>query len=841
MPVEAQTVEYSYIGDGVTVTFPFPSKFLSASDIAVGLDGQEQLAGFSVAGAGVESGGSVTFSAAPVVGVRVLLLRRPPASQLIDFVNGQTVFEGILDTALDKLTMIVQYLLRGLSRSVRLSELDPSTSAALTLPSSAARMNKLLGFDAAGNVIVIAHNPTGSGTVLTDGIVDAGAAARAALKAEATTANISTRALAETINFDESVTRIVTRGYATAGDRGGASYARLGGAPGAVKRYHFQSADGAWWQMEDREFYVEALGAVADYVPTGDLTPGTGTACDAAVIDALEFANTRPGCVIKFRAGQSYAVTGANEFFIPSSTTVTADHPERRAAIYRTTVPQYKGVFAARDPAGLAPVRDILVYGIDGFSCDIGVLNVPATAGQSIIPYVLNSYENRYDIYVSVNGVPKSASTPDLLVGKSLNQIYLVRGSGASQNALSFTATAGQTVFSYPNAFTNVNQIIATANDERVTVASYTGTTVTLAAGVPVDQTVWIGALDTTAAAGHVIRAARSSASARNAFAYSEGVSNLSLNKNIVFANCSASGVGFYVGFEHLWGRENECKDCYTAGVFDRGFYLYGRAINCKWRNLTAFGYPPTGVFTSQKVTYYAFDNNPWNDVNIQEHTLWENLHDEFCGRGFAAANWQLGLRVRGHNSLYARFYGFLLQDSAGNGQPDGTIYENFYIRQPGQDAVYIMSSYNKIANGRISGGAALGMNFIEGSAGAAAEGNGIVNVQIDNCAGGGVRLRKQFRATLVAVDVAVCPVGIDLDAAELTHVGATLQACVTVGVRTINGASRNRADIIAYGCGQGVNIGGGSFYNYVQGHVYANTTNFVDGGSSTTNATGNL
>lgn len=151
MPVEAQTAEYSYVGDGVTVAFPFPARFLSNGDILVGVNGVEQTGGVTISGAG-GSGGTVTFAVAPALGAVVALIRRPPTSQLVDFVNGQTVFENVLDNGLDKLTMICQYLMRGLNRTLRLSEFDTSTVAAL--PGAATRANGLLGFDAAGGIKV---------------------------------------------------------------------------------------------------------------------------------------------------------------------------------------------------------------------------------------------------------------------------------------------------------------------------------------------------------------------------------------------------------------------------------------------------------------------------------------------------------------------------------------------------------------------------------------------------------------------------------------------------------------------------------------------------------------
>jgi hypothetical protein len=157
MPVEAGTAEYSYVGNGSTVTFAFPSRFLTDDDIKVSLNGVEQSQStYTVLGAGAANGGSIVFAIAPAAGVIVLLLRKPSPSQLIDFVNGQTVLEGTLDNALDRLTMVDQYALRTIDRTVRLADLDLTTD--MQLPIRANRIGKVLGFGAV-NGEPIALNP----------------------------------------------------------------------------------------------------------------------------------------------------------------------------------------------------------------------------------------------------------------------------------------------------------------------------------------------------------------------------------------------------------------------------------------------------------------------------------------------------------------------------------------------------------------------------------------------------------------------------------------------------------------------------------------------------------
>lgn len=128
MPVSAGTVQFSYLGDGITTVFPFPSRFLSNSDIIVGVNGALVASGFTATGQGEETGGNVTFAVAPLNGQTVTLIRAPAISQLLDFVNNQTILAENLDNGLDKLTIIAQYLDYLLERTLRLSQFDTAIS-----------------------------------------------------------------------------------------------------------------------------------------------------------------------------------------------------------------------------------------------------------------------------------------------------------------------------------------------------------------------------------------------------------------------------------------------------------------------------------------------------------------------------------------------------------------------------------------------------------------------------------------------------------------------------------------------------------------------------------------
>lgn len=154
MTIEATTIEFTYTGDGSTTEFPFPAKFQDNSDILVGVDGVEIFTGFSVTGEGDDSGGTVTFNTAPAVGALIMLIQKPPITQLTSYVSGGKVLESTLESALDKLTRIAQYLDRVDNRTIRLGDFDTSTLG--ELPDVEDRAGNYVGFDTDGDVVVFA-------------------------------------------------------------------------------------------------------------------------------------------------------------------------------------------------------------------------------------------------------------------------------------------------------------------------------------------------------------------------------------------------------------------------------------------------------------------------------------------------------------------------------------------------------------------------------------------------------------------------------------------------------------------------------------------------------------
>lgn len=138
MTVNTITSRATYNGDGVTLSpFAVPFYFLQASDLAVYVAGVKLTltTDYSVTGAGIPAGGFVSFMVAPPAGTgNVVIIRDPDQLQSTKYPPNDPFPAVTHETALDKLTMLVQRLRDLVSRSFTLSDSDTS-GASLTIPS----------------------------------------------------------------------------------------------------------------------------------------------------------------------------------------------------------------------------------------------------------------------------------------------------------------------------------------------------------------------------------------------------------------------------------------------------------------------------------------------------------------------------------------------------------------------------------------------------------------------------------------------------------------------------------------------------------------------------------
>lgn len=162
-----------YTGNGSTTLFPVPFYFLDASHLQVILTDLTTLtvsdlvlnSDYTVAGAGVSSGGSVTTATVYSSNYRITILRNVPLEQQTHYVEGDPFPAESHEEALDKLTMIVQQQAEALNRAVTGNAGSP-VSYALPAPQA----GYALGWDAAGQAIVNCPNTAADQTALIQSI-----------------------------------------------------------------------------------------------------------------------------------------------------------------------------------------------------------------------------------------------------------------------------------------------------------------------------------------------------------------------------------------------------------------------------------------------------------------------------------------------------------------------------------------------------------------------------------------------------------------------------------------------------------------------------------------------
>lgn len=163
MTVSSQTAKVSYAGNGSTKTFAVNFYFLADGDLRISkraANGTETTlvltTNYTVSGAGNPSGGSITLTsgtAAPATGETITISRNVPLTQETDYQANDDFPAESHERALDKLTMEVQQLNEVLGRSLKLSVTNTINSTEFTV-GPADRVNKVLGFDANGELVV---------------------------------------------------------------------------------------------------------------------------------------------------------------------------------------------------------------------------------------------------------------------------------------------------------------------------------------------------------------------------------------------------------------------------------------------------------------------------------------------------------------------------------------------------------------------------------------------------------------------------------------------------------------------------------------------------------------
>jgi hypothetical protein len=156
MTVSSSTSRVSYAGNGVTTVFAVPFYFLSNSQLSVslwssaGVESVQTLGtDYSVSGAGVLTGGTLTMTIPPASGTNLIITRAVPLTQETDLQPNDRLPAETLEQSIDKLTMITQQNAENANRAIRSPLADP-VAIDMRLPVSTVRRRKVLGFTDTG-------------------------------------------------------------------------------------------------------------------------------------------------------------------------------------------------------------------------------------------------------------------------------------------------------------------------------------------------------------------------------------------------------------------------------------------------------------------------------------------------------------------------------------------------------------------------------------------------------------------------------------------------------------------------------------------------------------------
>jgi hypothetical protein len=160
--VSSTTNKHSYNGNGSQTVFAYTFKIFVSADIKVYLDGVLKTINthYTLSNVGVTGGGNVTFTSGsvPVSATgNVILLRSLALTQGVDLINYGAFDANIIESAYDKLTMMVQQLQEEVSRSIRFSATVYDGGTQEVSDTVANRAGKVLAYDASGNISIAAE------------------------------------------------------------------------------------------------------------------------------------------------------------------------------------------------------------------------------------------------------------------------------------------------------------------------------------------------------------------------------------------------------------------------------------------------------------------------------------------------------------------------------------------------------------------------------------------------------------------------------------------------------------------------------------------------------------
>jgi hypothetical protein len=147
------TPRIQYTATSGQTVFTVPFEFFENADLKVYKNSTllTITTNYTVTGAGVTGGGSVTLTSGATAGDVITIFRDIAVKRVTDFPTSGPFNISALNNDLDRIVAMVQEREDEVTRVIQLSDTDPAVN--LQMPAAASRASRVLGFDATGNVI----------------------------------------------------------------------------------------------------------------------------------------------------------------------------------------------------------------------------------------------------------------------------------------------------------------------------------------------------------------------------------------------------------------------------------------------------------------------------------------------------------------------------------------------------------------------------------------------------------------------------------------------------------------------------------------------------------------
>lgn len=324
MMISSTTCKISYAGNGATVTFSVPFYFLAAADLvavirsSAGVETTKVITThYTVTGAGVLAGGTVTMVTAPATGETLVIYRDAALTQGADYVANDAFGAESHETALDRLTMLVQRLDDRADRAMGLKETDTIGSG--TFQAGSQKIEAL-----------------GSGSASTDAVNLGQVQALIAVLSAGNSGGMLAlfpRATLEGVEIPATVGALRVSGWAAAGDGGQALYKRVVSQPSHLGRFRsvdrylpngtVDASNGGWWEYADTARRGQ-IGGLALSNNAGDATNDIDTAAGMAT-DSTHLYSMVLATALTKRLDAAWAV-GTNQGGLDTGSIANADY-----------------------------------------------------------------------------------------------------------------------------------------------------------------------------------------------------------------------------------------------------------------------------------------------------------------------------------------------------------------------------------------------------------------------------------------------------------------------------------------------------------------------------------